>query len=142
MSALSRPHNTPLPLDAQRRTAEASAHLDQGWRAGNNPRIEDYLSAGDGDDEQRELLRALLEVEFFYRRLAPEGFSLDEYLARFSEQADLVREVFAPQTVAASDPGPMPSSEPGPVGPDEVGVVAAGAPAFLGPSPGPAAPRP
>src|SRR5262245_37280650 len=130
MAIASRPHNTSLPLDAQRRIAEACASFDQSWRAENRPRLEDFLYASDRADEQLQLLRALLEVEFRYRRQVPGGFSLDEYLARFSEQADLVREVFAAQTVATAAPRLAPS--PSPVGPDEVGAVAAGPPAFLG----------
>ena len=114
MSAPSRPHNIPLPLDAPRWITEACAPFDQGWRAGSQPRIEDFLSADGGADEQRELLRALLEVEFFYRRQAPESFSLGEYLVRFPGQADLVREVFAGQTAAPAAPGLTPTPSPPP----------------------------
>jgi hypothetical protein len=94
MPAPSRSSSPHLPVDALRRIAEACARFDEAWLAGSKPRIEDYPSSDRGDEEARELLRALLEVELYYRRQAGEVFGMHDYLARFTGQSDIVREVF------------------------------------------------
>lgn len=132
MSTPTGPHDVSLPLDAQQRIAEVRARFDQAWRTLQRPRLEDFLQGNGNADEQGELLRALLEVEFFHRRQLTGDVALDEYLARFSKQADLVGEVFAAQTMAPTDPIVTLSHGAGPVGPDEVGPSAAGLPTFLG----------
>jgi serine/threonine protein kinase/formylglycine-generating enzyme required for sulfatase activity len=116
-------------VDAQQQVAEACTRFDRAWHAGERPRIEDYLFGNRGTEEQRELFRDLLEIEIFYRSQAGEAFDLDEYLARFGEQADLVRKVFSEQAGsvrAAGDPGEntvtVAAAEAGPTG----------RPAFLG----------
>ena len=64
------------------------------WRQERCPRLEDYLDRVEGENRAR-LLRELLLIEIQYRRRRGELPSLDEYLPRFSEDHDLLRQVFA-----------------------------------------------
>jgi serine/threonine-protein kinase len=64
------------------------------WRQKRCPRLEDYLDRVDEENRAR-LLRELLLIEIHYRRRRGELPSLDEYLTRFSEDHDLLRQVFA-----------------------------------------------
>jgi serine/threonine protein kinase/formylglycine-generating enzyme required for sulfatase activity len=86
-----------LSPDARRRIADEQARFNHAIRAGLNPRIEDYIPADWPDDERRELLLDLLEIEFHYRQLAGEPLRVDEYLRRFPDQADAVRSAFPGQ---------------------------------------------
>jgi len=106
------PQSAHLPVDDQQQIVEACTRFDQAWLAGNRPRIEDYLVTNLASGEQRELLRALLQVEFFYRSRAREALDLDEYLGRFDNQTDLVREVFSALTPGPNPRGQAPESDP------------------------------
>src|SRR6516162_6740460 len=81
-------------LDARRRITDEQARFDQAMRDGLNPRIEDHIPPDWPAEERRELLEALLAVEFNYRRQAGEPLRLDEYLRRFPDQEDAVRAAF------------------------------------------------
>ncbi len=124
MPAPSQP-SAPLTLAARRRITEAVTRFDRACRTGSRPRIEDLLGGDAETGERRELLRALLEVELFYRTQAGEAIHLDDYCARFSEQTDLVHEVFAAQADDAARPS---GEEPWPhtVGPQGVAPEPAG----------------
>ncbi|HKI32536.1 MAG TPA: protein kinase [Gemmataceae bacterium] len=90
----------PLSLYARRRIADACALFDQAVRDGRNPAIEEHLPADWSPEERRELLKALLEVEVYYRQQTGEALHLDEYLRRFPDEADAVRSAFpGPATV-------------------------------------------
>jgi serine/threonine-protein kinase len=52
------------------------------WRAGQRPRVEDYM-ADSSEAEHSELLRRLVEVDIEYRRQQGERPSAEEYQARF-----------------------------------------------------------
>jgi formylglycine-generating enzyme required for sulfatase activity len=121
-------------VGAHRRIAEACGRFEEAWRAGSRPRIEDFLGADRQGDEQRALHRDLLEAELCYRRQAGEAVHLDEYLARFPEQAELVQQVFAALTIGHTAPHPSPKAGPVPAtgGPAGIGPVAASSQACLG----------
>lgn len=68
-------------------------------RKGRGPRMEDYLDRVDAENRQ-QLLRELLFIEIQFRRREEQPPELEEYLARFPEDQELVREVF--QTPDAS----------------------------------------
>jgi serine/threonine protein kinase len=102
-----------LPLDARRRIAEACAQFDEAVRDGRQPRIEDCLPPDWPAEERRELLQALLEVEFYYRQRAGEPFQLGEYLRRFPDHADVIRELSSEPTAPAAAGPATPPTVPG-----------------------------
>jgi serine/threonine protein kinase/formylglycine-generating enzyme required for sulfatase activity len=65
-------------------------HFSAAWKADPPPRIEDFLPRVP-EAERPALLEALLRLELGYRRAAGDTITLDEYLARFPGQADLLR---------------------------------------------------
>jgi hypothetical protein len=116
MSGARSPDPVPLSPDARRRVADACAHFDLARQGGLQPAIEDHLPADWPPAERRELLRALLEVEFHYRRQAGQAIDLTGYLQRFAEADDVVREACL-ETSASPAPATTPSvpAEHGPV---------------------------
>jgi hypothetical protein len=76
------------------RIDEVCDRFEAQWKAGGCPKIEDY-AAGWGGPERARLLRHLLDLELDYQRKAGREVRLDAYLARFPEDADLLREVVA-----------------------------------------------
>jgi len=89
-------------------TPTAAERLDQlcdrfeaAWKAGQRPRIEDYV--GGSDESERAVgFRLLLELEWDYRCCDGEHPCLDEYLKRFSAHEAIVREAVAAIAVTAS----------------------------------------
>jgi formylglycine-generating enzyme required for sulfatase activity len=73
------------------------------WRAGQEPRIEDFV-AGLSESAQTALLLGLLVLEVDFRRRRGEQPTPAEYLLRFPEHRELVREVFSAGESAA-EPG-------------------------------------
>jgi tRNA A-37 threonylcarbamoyl transferase component Bud32 len=94
--------SAPLTPDARRRIADACTRFDQACRAGSGPRIEDHLPAGSPPEERRELLQALLEIEFHYRRQAGVAVDLADYLRRFPGESDVVRAAAVGQDTSLS----------------------------------------
>ena len=84
----------PLTLAVRRRITDICTRFDQVWSGGQQPRIEAFLAADDSAAVRRELLKALLEVEFHYRQQAGQTPHLDKYLRRFPDQPDTVRSAF------------------------------------------------
>jgi serine/threonine protein kinase len=92
-----------LRLSQALRINEVCNRFELAWRAGQRPRIEDYL--GDAAEPERsDLLRDLVASEIDYRRQAGEEPAVDEYRARFPGLS------LAPTLVdrAAERPGPRP----------------------------------
>jgi formylglycine-generating enzyme required for sulfatase activity len=67
--------------------------FEDAWRAGQRPRIEDYLGEGAGP-ERSLLFRELLKLELEYRRQSGEVPVAADYVQRFPEHAGLVEAVF------------------------------------------------
>ena len=84
-------HQGHTPSAAQR-IEDACRRFESGWQGSARPRIEDFLCAAPRE-EQPALLRALLTLELSYCKQANETVIADDYLRRFPEYADLVREL-------------------------------------------------
>jgi hypothetical protein len=82
MTDVAYPGEPTLCLSAALRINEACNGFEQAWRAGQRPRIEDYLGDAAPSD-QSDLLRELVALEIDYRRQAGEDPSEGEYRARF-----------------------------------------------------------
>jgi eukaryotic-like serine/threonine-protein kinase len=91
--------NSPDPLD--RRVDVACDAFEAAWRAGQAPRIEDYLAGAEGAD-RRALLGELLGLELEMRRKRGDRPGRREYLDRFPADPGLV------ETAFGSTPGPEP----------------------------------
>jgi eukaryotic-like serine/threonine-protein kinase len=79
------------------RSLVAWYHLDQtcarfeaAWRAGDRPRLEDFL-AETPEPERRRLFRELLQAEAELRWQGPAAVDEADYLARFPEYQDMIR---------------------------------------------------
>src|SRR5262245_23999032 len=67
--------------------------FDQAWRAGNLPRIEDYLT-GEQGTRRSWLLEELLRIERELRFTQGEDPTPDEYQGRFPEDGQVIDAVF------------------------------------------------
>ena len=90
--------------------------FEAAWKAGRNPRIENYLGAVP-ESGRGELLLHLIELELPYRGNRGGQPSIDEYQARFPEYEDRVQAVFArirpvlaPRAKAETPPEPKPAA--------------------------------
>jgi hypothetical protein len=84
-----------LSLSGAYRVDAVCLRFEDAWKAGQSPRVEDFLGqarAGEG----RALLFQLLLLEVEYRRKRGERPGVEEYRSRFAEQSDLVRRIFLP----------------------------------------------
>jgi serine/threonine-protein kinase len=103
-----------LPVPAERQVNAACEPFELAWKAGQRPRIEDYL--GDTPKSERSpLLRELIALDIYYRRQAGEEPAPEEYRARFPEldlpsqastQSDLRNDQSAPPP---ADARPLPA---------------------------------
>src|SRR5262245_16298690 len=80
---------TPIGRDVD----EACDRFEAAWRAGDRPRIEDYLD-GTADAGRTELLRHLLAVEFEYRGHLGEFPDPSEYRRRLPGLEALIESVY------------------------------------------------
>jgi eukaryotic-like serine/threonine-protein kinase len=76
------------------RVDEACDRFEAAWRAGHDPRIEDYLAEAEAADRPA-LLAFLLPLELELRRRRGEQPSRGEYLERFPVHATQVEEAFS-----------------------------------------------
>jgi serine/threonine-protein kinase len=83
----------PLSPSTAGRREGVCDRFEAAWRAGQRPRIEDYLPDAPAPDRPA-LLRELLVVELAYRARLGERPDPAEYRARFPGQAGLVRAAF------------------------------------------------
>jgi len=81
-------------LELTQRIDEACDRFEAAWKAGRNPRIENYLGAVP-EAGRAELLRHLLALELLYRRRHGEHAAVAEYLARFPDAEATIAAVFA-----------------------------------------------
>jgi tetratricopeptide (TPR) repeat protein/serine/threonine protein kinase len=85
------------------RVEQVCDRFEAAWQAGQRPGIEDYLRDS-AESEQPALLRELLAFELEYRRRAGENPTVNEYLARFPTQNEVIRAGFGPTTSPCSGP--------------------------------------
>jgi serine/threonine protein kinase len=126
-----------LPLSLEKRIDEACDRFEKAWRAGQRPRIEEYLAGATGPDFPA-LLRELLALKIELRTEGGNRPTPEEYAARFPGHVEVIQAVFAaaapkpaPEppttpytpTVVDSTPdgNPPPSDEPKPPPPDRIG---------------------
>src|SRR5215470_14100636 len=86
--------NDLLSAAALRRVDAICARIEELWRAGQRPRLEEFLNGTHGPERQ-ELLRELLRLERHYRHSLGEPVDGNEYERRFPEDIDLIRAVLA-----------------------------------------------
>jgi WD40 repeat protein/predicted Ser/Thr protein kinase len=72
------------PPGLGRRVDEACNRFEAAWRAGETPRLEDFV-AGWAGAERAALLRELVPLDADYRRLRGEPWGAADYLARFPD---------------------------------------------------------
>ncbi len=101
----------------------ACDRFEAAWRAGQRPRLEEYLAAVP-EPQRPALLRELLLLEIDYRRLAGERPTPEEYLARFPtlDPAWLTAALTAavppaPRAIVAGDAATVPGPSGAPDGP-------------------------
>src|SRR5258708_7296200 len=89
----------------EKRVDQVCMRFETAWRAGQAPRIEDYL-ADIQEPERCIRLHELLLLDIHYRRKAGECLEPEDYLARFPELevAGLTRALQPPATTAAQPP--------------------------------------
>ena len=100
----------PAPLSATRAEEldRACDRFEAAWRAGERPRIEDYLAEAAGPSGRRCCGELLAARAASWRRRAGERPRAEEYLARFPADAALVRAAFG----APPEAGQRPAAEP------------------------------
>jgi len=74
--------------------------FEKAWRAGEQPRIEEYLD-GRAESDRTTLFQILLEIEVEFRRESGERIDLGDYVTRFKPYTEVIRALFAP---AATEP--------------------------------------
>jgi hypothetical protein len=83
-----------VSLSAQDRIDQACDEFEAAWRAGDRPRIEEFLEADRPRPERLALLSELLLIELFWRKKQGEQTDPREYVERFSDRdegAEVVR---------------------------------------------------
>jgi len=92
MSSHLPPDDDQLPLTARARIDRVCLAFEDAWKAGERPRIEQYLE-GTPKPERCALLRELLLMESYYRCQSGESLGPDEYHARFPDHRQVVTDV-------------------------------------------------
>jgi uncharacterized protein (TIGR03067 family) len=92
-----------LSLATLKRLDNVCAAYESAWKAGQQPRLEDYVSAVD-EPERTTRLRELLKLEVELRTAAGQTVSAAEYYPRFPEYTELIGALLAPggATIAGS----------------------------------------
>jgi serine/threonine-protein kinase len=93
--------------------------FEAAWKAGERPRMEDYLVATPGP-QRGPLLRELLCLELYYRRRDGERPNPQEYLARFPDDRERIEAAFA---VGRSEPDSPSTRPPEPDGEDSAPIA-------------------
>jgi WD40 repeat protein len=78
------PHTADLPPELARRVDAACNRFERAWRAGERPRLEEYLQGWEGP-ARTALLRELLPLEAHYRRAVGDVGRPEDYHERFPE---------------------------------------------------------
>src|SRR6516165_1620771 len=85
--------NESLSLEAEGRIDALCKRFEDAWKAIHPPRLEDFLGEAAGP-ERSALLRELLRLELDYRQRNGDTPDLAKYLARFPDDAALIRQEF------------------------------------------------
>jgi formylglycine-generating enzyme required for sulfatase activity len=101
MSDPSRSSLGSLPASALSRLNDLCWRFEDAWKAGREPRIEEYLEGASGP-ERAALLRELLLLELAYRRGRHETPIPDEYCRRFPADVALIHAAFDQDVPAVS----------------------------------------
>jgi serine/threonine protein kinase len=109
-------HSRPSPADRLEQIIEVCDRFEAAWRAGPQPRIEDYL-AGNPELDRSELLRHLLGVELELAHEAGRAPNPAKYEARFPGLEEQIRSVFEeglndPPGVFQAPPRPAAKDQP------------------------------
>jgi serine/threonine protein kinase len=106
------PSQETLPPSLVQRIDQVCDRFESAWKAGQRPRIEDYLNEVE-DPARSFLVRELVELDFTYRRRAGERPLAEEYRARlpFIDLTPLTR-VLAEQTAVGPDVQMQPALRP------------------------------
>jgi len=83
-----------IGVDSLRHLVRTCDAFEAEWRAGRRPRIEDHLDKTE-PNARRNLLTALLELEWKVRKAQGEQPEGSEYQARFPEDIELIERLFA-----------------------------------------------
>jgi serine/threonine protein kinase len=131
MSDAPRPGTDSLPT-AQLLALDAIRHrFEHAWRTGPSPRLEDYLAQAPAE-QQSNFFAELLAVDLAGHRRAGEVVRLGDYLQRFPQYADLLRDKIGEydtvNSVHSAGQHPSAASAEGPVMPEQP----APDPTFLG----------
>jgi tRNA A-37 threonylcarbamoyl transferase component Bud32 len=114
-----------LPLSAVDRIDDACCGFAAVWKAGQRPRLEDFLYPAE-QREQQALLRALLPLDVGYRARTGETPTPEDYLARFPHAAGLIEDLLSRDSASGrTNPEQQTRSEP-------AALCAAGPPAIPG----------
>lgn len=81
-----------IPIAALERIDDLCAEFERGWQSAEPPTIESALVDELPEDERELLLSELLALEIDYRRRRGESPTAEEYLERFPDQAETVRD--------------------------------------------------
>jgi serine/threonine protein kinase len=111
----------PPPSELAPHVEQTCRAFETAWKAGPPPAIEAFLKDAPAAARPR-LLRELLRLDLAYRGRRHERPALEEYCARFPDEADVIRAVFVDTPTAAEPPGAGPVATP----PTEPGQEAAG----------------
>jgi tRNA A-37 threonylcarbamoyl transferase component Bud32 len=115
-----------LPVSVQLRLERVCARFEAAWQAARPddlpPRVEDYLGGAAGP-ERAALLRELILLDLDYRRRCGENPSAEDYAARFPDDAEAIRTVFADLLTARQVA--VASADLNPTGPAETAAGAA-----------------
>src|SRR5208337_2938378 len=96
-----------LPLPQFERVVATCDRFEAAWRAGQRPRVEDFLGEVP-ETERPELLCELLLLELELRRARGERPTADEYRARFPSDGALIDDVFREAPEPHRDAHPRP----------------------------------
>src|SRR5262249_1256531 len=113
----------PMPFESLPQTSQVEIdqrcdEFEAAWRAGRNPRIEEFLGTETGP-VRTELFREVLKLEIGMRRDAGERPTPNDYLERFPADAEVLDAEFSTASVEPREgskcpPGPVDLEAPGP----------------------------
>ncbi|WP_235952293.1 serine/threonine-protein kinase [Crateriforma spongiae] len=81
-----------LPIQILEQIDDRCAAFEKAWQTGNPPSIESVLSEGVSDQERDVLLAELIVLDADYRRRRGESPEASQYLDRFPDHADDIRD--------------------------------------------------
>jgi O-acetyl-ADP-ribose deacetylase (regulator of RNase III)/tRNA A-37 threonylcarbamoyl transferase component Bud32 len=107
--------NPSLLPSADYRIDAVCQSFEEAWKAGQRPRLEDYLGSAEGP-ERRALLRELLSLEWEYRTRIGEQPTAEEYRTRFPDAVGVIDSLLASAPMkSCPSPARLIGGEPSPV---------------------------